>query len=627
VQIAYNPPSDPGPSASSTIVYSNGRVFSVHPDNDVVAALDAASLSKLWEAPVGRHPRTLAVAPDGRLWIANQDDSTISVVSPADGALQRTIALPFASQPYGIAFAPDGMAVYVTLQARREVVKLTPDGVIAASLALDGKPRGIAVTPDSQRLLVTRFISSMPEAEVWRIEAQSFAAAQSIALHFDDGPDTEESGRGLPNYLTSIRISPDGRRAVVPSKKDNLARGLFRDGQELDFESRVRTIVSQIDLESGAEIEAARIDLNDRDMAQSAVFSPLGDIFFVATQGTNTIEIIDTYRSATIGSLIGNQFDEVQGIGRRLNNLAPQGLAIDPAGTRLFVHNFMSRSVSVYDVAAVVKGVRNSAPQLREIELAETELLPSRVVIGKRFFYNASDPRMSRDGYLSCASCHLDGTHDGQTWDFTQVGEGLRNTIDLTGRAGVGHGNVHWTANFDEIQDFENDIRGQFSGTGFMRDDRFEATADPLGEPKAGKSNDLDSLAVYVSSLATFPDSPHRNADGSLTAAGVRGKEIFVARGCPQCHAGATFTDGQRHDVGTIRPSSGLGIGQPLEGVGFETPTLKGIWDTAPYLHDGRAATLFEVFADTAHVGEGLMSEADRADLVAYLLQIDDNEN
>lgn len=626
VQIVYNPPADPPPSASSSIVYAGGRVISVHPDNDVVAALDAVRLTKLWETRVGRNPRTLAVAPDGKVWTANQDDATLSVVRADDGVLERTIVLPFASQPYGIAFAPDGLAAYVTLQATRELVKLTAGGTISARLPLAGKPRGIAVTPDSQRVLVTRFISSMPEGEVWVVDARTMTVAGTIGLHFDAGPDTEASGRGLPNYLTSIRISPDGRRAVVPSKKDNLARGLFRDGRELDFESRVRTIVSQIDLDSGREIEAARIDLNDRDMAQSAVFSPLGDIFFAATQGTNTIEIVDTYRGTLIASLIPSQFDEVQGIGRRLRNLAPQGLAVNPDGTRLFAQNFLSRSVSVYDIAAVVRGVRNSAPLLKEIKLADQELLPARVLVGKRLFYNASDPRMSRDGYLSCASCHLDGTHDGQTWDFTQVGEGLRNTIDLTGRAGTGHGNLHWTANFDEIQDFENDIRVQFSGTGFMRDDRFQAAADPLGPPKAGRSNDLDSLAAYVSSLAAFPDSPHRNADGTLTDAGRRGREIFAARGCPQCHAGPAFTDMQRHDVGTIRPSSGLGVGRPLDGVGFETPTLRGIWDTAPYLHDGSAATLFDVLDEPAHVGGEPMSESERADLVAYLLQIDGRE-
>jgi len=492
-------------------------------------------------------------------------------------------------------------------------------------MSLPGKPRGVAVTADSARVLVTRFVSGSEVGEVWVVDAD-LGVLRSIDLHFDTSPDSEENGRGLPNYLSSVRISPDGKRAVVPSKKDNTARGLYRDGQELTFESRVRTIVSQIDLDGEAELQSLRIDLNDRDMAQSAVFSPFGDILFAATQGTNTIEVIDTYRGALVASMVAMQFDEIDGIGPRINGIAPQGLAIDPDGRRLFVHNFLSRSVSVYDVEALVRGIRSSGPLLRETGVVSVEKLDRRALLGKRMFYNASDPRMSRDGYLSCASCHLDGGNDGQVWDFTQVGEGLRNTIDLIGKAGTGHGNVHWTANFDEIQDFENDIRFQFSGTGFMRDTFFAQTMDPLGPPKARRSADLDNLAIFVESLNRFPDSPHRNADGTMTLAAERGREAFVARGCWLCHAGANFTDGMRHDVGTVASWSGFGTGDPLAGVGFKTPTLRNLWDTDPYLHDGSAATLHDVLTNPIHVGAAPFAVGEADDLVAYLLQIDDRE-
>jgi len=626
VQIVAAAPTAVAASVASTIAYSNGRVFNVNPDSDTISAIDPVALAKLWERPAGIQPRTIAVAPDGLLWVANQDDATVTVHSPSAGELLRTIELPFASQPYGVAVAPDGSAVFVTLQATHELLKLDPDGGVLARLTLPGKPRGVAVTADSQRVVVTRFLSGGDNGAVWLIRSGDLGLERTAALHFDAGPDTEGSGRGVPNYLSSLAISPDGRRVVLPSKKDNLARGLFRDGQELTFESRVRTIVSQLDLESGEEIAAARIDLNDRDMAQAAVFSPYGDIFFVATQGTNTIEVIDTYRSQTIGSLSASQFEEVEGLGPRIRNLAPQGLAIDPEGRRLFVQNFLSRSVSVYDVEALVRGVRNSAPLLREIAVVASEKLTRAQLFGKRIFYNASDPRMSRDGYISCASCHLDGRSDAQVWDFTQAGEGLRNTIDLTGRAGLAHGRLHWTGNFDEVQDFENDIREQFSGRGFMREERFALRSDPLGMTKAGQSQELDLLTAYVVSLSRYPDSPHRNSDGSLSEAALRGREVFAARQCASCHAGPQFTDGQRHDVGTIEASSGMGIGESLTGVGFETPTLRGTWDSAPYLHNGSAATLEEVLATAAHAGDEALSVAERDDLIAYLRSIDGRE-
>ena len=66
---------------------------------------------------------------------------------------------------------------------------------------------------------------------------------------------------------------------------------------------------------------------------------------------------------------------------------------------------------------------------------------------------------------------------------------------------------MHWTANFDEIQDFEHDIRAAFGGTGFMTDAQFNTGTrnTPLGDPKAGLSADLDALAAYVTSLNRRP--------------------------------------------------------------------------------------------------------------------------
>ena len=65
------------------------------------------------------------------------------------------------------------------------------------------------------------------------------------------------------------------------------------------------------------------------------------------------------------------------------------------------------------------------------------EKLPPAVFAGKQLFYDARDSRLARDAYLSCAACHNDGGHDGRVWDMTSLGEGLRNTVALRGRAGA----------------------------------------------------------------------------------------------------------------------------------------------------------------------------------------------
>ena len=247
------------------------------------------------------------------------------------------------------------------------------------------------------------------------------------------------------------------------------------------------------------------------------------------------------------------------------------------------------------------------------VNVVGTETLPAAVAHGKRIFYHASDRRMSAEGYLSCATCHVDGGHDGRTFDFTGRGEGLRNTTDLRGRGGTSHGNVHWSANFDEIQDFEGDIRNAFGGSGFMDDADFAATSAPLGPAKAGLSADLDDLAAYLSSLGDdhLPKSPFRQASGALTAQAENGRTLFRNQGCTTCHGGPRFTDstvgaGLLHDVGTLRTTSGGRLGGPLPGI--DSPTLRGLFASAPYFHDGSAESLEAVF--TVAGGQVFAAEA-----------------
>ena len=622
-QTIYVPPTTMRPTASSTILVDGlrGRVWAVNSDADTVTAIDTATLSKVFEKPVGRHPRTLALAPDTTLWVVNQDDATISVLDSEDGATLQTIPLPRASRPYGVAFSRDGAAAYVTLQGSGRLLKLDPiDGEMLATIDVGPNPRGLAITGDSERILVTRFISSQDHGRVVEVSAAQFNGVRKHRLGLDPGPDTETSGRGVPNYLSSIAITPDGRRAWVPSKKDNTGRGLFRDGRPLTFDHTVRTIISQIDLGSNDEIPRSRLDLDERDMADAICFSELGDFAFVAIQGNNCVAVLDAYT--------GQKIQECDSAGA-----APQGLVLSADGQRLFLQNFLGRSVTVYDVSGIVNATDGTVKRLRVIPTVSHETLPAQVLKGKEIFYNAGDPRMSRGGYLSCASCHLDGEQDGRIWDFTDRGEGLRNTVTLLGRRGTAHGKLHWTGNFDEIQDFEQDIRQSFGGLGFMSDAEFhQGSRDtPLGDRKAGVSPDLDALAAYVTSLDHVNPSPFRNADGTLTTSAREGRQIFRQLNCAACHSGNEFTDsatGDDHDIDTIRPHTGKRLGQTI--AGLDTPTLKGLWETAPYLHDGSATTLMDVITtanlNDMHGRTSGLTDKQRQQLVDYLLQIDESE-
>ncbi|MCA6059540.1 ricin-type beta-trefoil lectin domain protein [Thalassolituus sp. ST750PaO-4] len=612
-------PLTPQAPANSTPVTGDGQqVYNVNPDNGTVTAINASSLNKVWEVAVGRDPKTLAIGPNGWIWVAVQADDLLLALDSA-GQVRKRVALPYGDGPYGIVFTPDQSLGLVTLQNRGQLLSFDPySGAELNRVAVNPDARGLAVDADSERAYVTRMRTAISNngtggAEISVVNLGSMTAENSILLANDTSTtDAEDRGRGVPNYLHQVVISPDGRRAWVPSTKVNIERGPVRDGRPLSHDSTVRTVVNQIDLSSGSELFAEQIDFNDRDSAHALAFSPQGDYVLVALQGSNTVEIVDAYSGAVRGAL--NQ-----------SGLAPQGVYIDAERQRAFIYNFTSRSVSVFDLKDVLASVSFAPAKVADIMVVANEKLEDSVLRGKQIFYNARDLRMSRDGYMACASCHIEGLDDGVVWDFTDRGEGLRNTISLKGRMGLGHGRVHWTANFDEIQDFENDIRYAFGGTGFLADADFNATQAPLGAAKAGKSTDLDALAAYVASLENYERSPYRSENGKLTAAAQSGEALFGEVGCAGCHSGDTKRDGQRHDVGTILPDSGLGQNQPLAGVGFDTPTLHGVWRTAPYFHNGQLPTLEAVLA-SGHGANRSLNSAEQTQLLAYVRSLDGAE-
>jgi DNA-binding beta-propeller fold protein YncE len=611
---AIHPRIGRAPTHSSNIAGNATQVFSVNPDSGTVAAIDAATLAKTWETHVGTEPRTLAVAPDGRVWVAVQGEDKLVVLQPQDGRVAARVALPYGSAPHGIVFTPDGATGLVTLEGRSTLMSFDPaTGAERASIVLRGDIRGIAVHADSGQAFVTRFRSTMEGGTLYHVGlGKALALWRTVTLRVDTTTqDAENRARGVPNYLHQVVISPDGRRAALPSKKDNIVAGLFRDGKPLAHDTTVRSILSQVSLApTAAEVAAEQLDFNDRAPARAAAYSPDGDLVFVAQMEGNRVAIVDAYNRSVRGEIETGR--------------APHGLYVDAQRRRLYVNNFLGRSVGVYDIAPVLSAQSSAMRPLATVATVAVEPLPEAVLRGKRVFYNAADKRMSRDNYMSCASCHADGGDDGMVWDFTQRGEGLRRTIKLLGRQGLGHGRAHWSANFDELQDFEHDIRGAFGGAGFMSNADFEATSDPLGAPKAGRSSDLDDLAAYLTSLSRHGRSPARQPDGSLSAGAVRGKHLFATMQCASCHAGATMRDGQRHDVGTIQASSGQVVRQALAGIGFDTPTLYGLWNAPSYFHNGQAATLKDVFA-AGHGGTHALPAADRDALVEYLRSLDDH--
>ncbi len=627
VVVVLSPPASGTPTRSKPLAWvrEQSELWVVNPDSGTVSILDSQGDNKLEEVEICTAPRTLAADDAGKLvYVVCQGSSELVAIDVAE----RTVVarLPVGRQPYGVAIMAGDGRLLVSSQDDATVYVVSPgeEPSIEAAIPVAAMPRALAIAADGRRAYVTHFLTTGDTGTVSVIDLQTLEVLETIALQENPGPDTASSGRGFPNLLSAAAVDPSGSLLWIGGLKSNTSAGLFREGTPIDPRNWVRGLLAPVALAETSDLVARRIDTNDADSVSGIAFSPRGRFAYVTHQGAGTLSVYDLSLAAQIDPSDGAS---VGAVSRVDVGVAPQGVVVNAAGTRAFVTNFMSRDVTVIDIEDPTDAV-----VLSTISVTQEVLEPS-IANGKRLFYTSKEPRHSKSNYIACASCHADGgMHDGRTWDTTQNGEGLRNTKDLRGRGGVQDGPVHWSANFDEIQDFERDIVETFGGTGLADDGA--PPNPPLGASNAGRSADLDDLAAYVTSLAGAPPSPHRLPDGGLTEAAERGLAVYLAIGCDDCHALPRYTDSDLdidvadwplYDIGTLTDASGQRLGDLL--IGIDTPSLVGAWASAPYFHDGSAATLREVLTRDPDAVKGelvaTLSATELDDLIAYVSSID----
>ncbi len=627
----FEPSFAPRPAATIVAIDALGQpgVALVSTDGDELVIVgaggtpEAPSFEVLDRFATCDAPRSVALVDDARLVVTCQHGEEVMLFD-LDGPL-ATLALPRGSRPF--AAVAQGELLLVSLAATGELARfdlaLDPPAPLPSLPALPDA-RGLAPWPDG-RVAVTRWRSPDTQGELALIDPES-GALELVPLAYDPTPPSDTEIGGVPSYLEQIVVSPIGDEAAIPSIQANFAHGEYLSGEALTFETTIRAIASFVELEPAGELLVGtenfdrRKQFDNRGFAQAGVYTSHGDYLYVVMPGNRSVERYDVLGGAQAGSLLDVGY-------------APKGVALSADDRFLYVDASLSRELRIYDVSSWAL----PPAQVAALAIPSAEPLAPDVLRGKQLFNDSADARLSQHGYVACAHCHLDGEADLRTWDFTDRGEGLRNTISLLGRGGAAHGPIHWSANFDEIQDFEHDLRGPFAGSGLLDDaDWLSGTVSTtLGDPKAGLSSDLDALAAYVSSLDAFPRSPHRNEDGTLSAAALAGQALFESPqlGCTSCHAGPRLTDSSflapaqplLHDVGTLGPGSGQRLGGPLEGL--DTPTLFELWNSAPYLHDGSAPDLAAVLTidnpGDLHGTTSQLSGEQLDQLIAYLLALE----
>jgi hypothetical protein len=245
--------------------------------------------------------------------------------------------------------------------------------------------------------------------------------------------------------------------------------------------------------------------------------------------------------------------------------------------------------------------------------------MPPDLRLGQHLFYSANSDEypITKNHWVACASCHLEGRSDAVTWLFAQ---GPRDTPSNAGGM-IGTGFLFRTADRTAVEDYWRTINVEQGGA-------FDPEAD---------ADLLAALATYVNHAIPLPVPP--TTDPTLVATG---RAIFERGdiGCAGCHGGPRFTDSGDgnatldlagpvvlHDVGTCATAPYADVahtdiaGHPRAACMFDTPSLSGLASSPPYLHDGRAATIRDVLELTRGTMGNIapLSSADEDALVEYL--------
>lgn len=596
-------------SSSAVTITEDGRtLLAVNPESNSLSIVELGDPPTVTEIAVGADPGTVAVSDDGaRAYTANRAGGTVSVVDLAGGDVLAEIAV--GARPYGVVVSPDGTpsagTLYVAVQGEdRLVVVDTTSLVTTVSYHLPDRPSGLALSADGRTLYVTHLLRNhvtrlaLPLSSAYLpFVARGQGAARGVHFGARPSPASRYSASSAitlfpdSNLVQSLVIAPDGERAYLPHTRSNSSN------RALTLDTTVAPLVSVLDLPAGQHLTGERFNLDIVDppavgLPFDAALTPAGDELWVVNAASNDVTVIDlaTGRRAAHVEVADN----------------PRGIVMAPDGGAAYVNNVLAGTVSVLDTSAyTVTAV---------ISVTSIPLDPV-LLAGKRLFNSSDDERMGRDQWMSCNTCHFDGEHDGQTWFLGFAGP--RNTSSLLGMGETLP--LRWSGEWDEAADSEFAIRMDSFGSGLVEGDMHCSLAPPdcvNHPPHAGVSADLDALAAYVNALVV-PVSPHR----PLSAVAQRGRAHFddPAVGCAGCHPPPLYTDNLMHDVGTATADERIGPA-------FNTPSLRGVYDTAPYFHDGSASTLHAAVTRPggggAHDVTGVLDEAEIEELVTFLLSL-----
>lgn len=433
------------------------------------------------------------------------------------------------------------------------------------------EPKSAVISKDGKYLYVTNFLPAQRAdldyvaACVSVIDLESFTKIKDIKL------------ANGSNALRGICITPDGKYVYV---SHNLGRYTVPTSQ-LQQGWMNTSAFSVIDTEKQEFLGVVIVDEPERGAAGIWSIACNDESIFISHSGTHEIsvirhkEMLDKFLAYPDKKLLEYDLTFLYGLRDRipLQGNGPRSILL--ADSRLFVPTYFADILNVMDVHTLALTSVNLNPDRVESDINK----------GEKYFNDASH---CFQNWQSCNGCHPgDGRTDGMNWDL--MNDGVGNSKNCKSML---FSHVTPPSMISGVRESaEWAVRAGFKFIQF-----FDVSEE-----------DARCVDAYLKSLQPVP-SPYL-VNGELSEKAQAGKKVFDKLKCGECHSGIYYTDLKMYR-----------IGEDVEfEKGWDTPTLREVWRTAPYLFDGRAATMQDVFEVHRHGIEKKVSKKDIEALTEYV--------
>lgn len=564
----------PPPISGGTLLITQdgARALVSDPDRDRLVLVDLASQDVVARIPLqaGDEPGRAVLDDAGRAHVALRRGGAIVSIDLADGAVvgRRDVC----GAPRGIAhFAPaeGGDATLIVACAGGELVELgaAPDSAILTATTIEPDLRDVVVKGDGTRAGRRLLVSSFRSAHVLAIGPDNKVERESAPSAFQ----AQSTGRTFsPTVAWRLVDTSDGalmihqRSATVPieiepEQPDGYGGTSFDCGSTI-----VNAATTHFDSEGEALTAAQRGGVGALLLPVDVAVQPGASadplVALIAAGG-------DALVTTTLSTLENEDGCDNGFVNGTTIGVGPEPIAVGFAASDVVVQLREPSMLVIYDSGLTWKG---------QIALGGERRFDS----GHQLFHRNPEAPST----ISCAACHPEGRDDSHTWQFTEIG--ARRTQSLEGGV-MDSAPFHWDGDLSDMDQLMTTVFEHRMG----------------GQPQSGDR---------VDALASWLDQVPRVAPGGGDAAAIaRGKALFEDEkvGCASCHSGPRLTNDKTMDVGT--------------GKAFQVPSLIGVRDRAPFMHDGCAETLRARFGSACggsdHGDVSGLSDPDLDDLVAYM--------